>query len=204
VRSEPGPEPVEESAHDGLAYAFQSLLARPMARLDRIPPLDVVRADNRLRILTVVALLAIATLGSIALTLFDSWLTSLGRLSAEVALHQLRAVFGWLAGIGGVALFALGAYLWRLGCHVRTVRQFPLPDSRVIRDIAVLREEVAVRRGMVIQALGVVLAICAVALLFFWWRLHFVLAPHAALIFAPDSRSATPGHSSTWMQSWRG
>lgn len=146
MRSEPGPEPVEESAHDGLAYnAFQSLLARPMARLDRIPPLDVVRADNRLRILTVVALLAIAALGSIALTLFDSWLTSLGRRSAEAALHQLRAVFVWLAGIGGVALFALGAYLWRLGWHVLTVRQFPLPGSRVIRDTAVLREEVAVR-----------------------------------------------------------
>jgi hypothetical protein len=141
--------------------------------------MDILLPDRRLRIFLVVVLLASVTLGAVSLSLFDAWLAKLARLPPEAALRELRSAFLWLAGIGSAALGALAAYLWRLGSRARTVRLFPLPGSRLFRDTAVLHGGAAVRRGIVIQALGVALALCGAAFLFFCWRLYFMLAPPA-------------------------
>lgn len=137
--------------------------------------MDVLLADRRLRAVAVITLLAAVTLAAVSLSLVDAWLSKVQRLPPEAALRQLRFAFLWLAGVGGAALCGLSAYLWHLGSRVRAVRQSPLPGARVLRNTLILREEAAVRRGKVIQILGVALALCYVAFLFFCWRLFFML-----------------------------
>lgn len=140
----------------------------------------LLRADRHLRVVTGVALLAAVAFAAVGLWLFDGWLAEVEKMAPEAALRRLRSVFVWVVGSGGVAVIALAIHLWNLGSRVRAVRQFPLPRARALRDTVVMRDAAAVRRGRVIQAFAVALALCGAGLLGVGWRLYFVFAPHAA------------------------
>lgn len=137
--------------------------------------MEIHGADRRLRIVTVVALFALAMLGAVVMPILADWFAKLERLPAELALSHLQGLFVWFAGAGGIPLFAFAAYLWHFGSRVRALRRFPLPGSRVIRDTVILCEEAAVRRGRIIQVFGFTLALCGAAFLFFCWRLYRTL-----------------------------
>jgi hypothetical protein len=66
------------------------------------------------------------------------------------------------------------------GNRVRTAMQFPPPHARVIHDTIVVSGSAAAGRASILQAIAIVLGLCAVGLLAVTWRLLSRLGAHAA------------------------
>jgi hypothetical protein len=136
-------------------------------------------ADPRLRRIAGLVFVALVLVGAVALLTLQSWLSGVAQEApTAVAQAQLLAVFGWLVGISCVALLILAIYLWRTAAQVLATQQFPPPGMRVVRDTTVLRGAVALRRGRIIQGIGVLLVFCSLALAVAAWRLHSVFFIH--------------------------
>ena len=100
----------------------------------------------------------------------ESWLQQdpRGRLPMVVAVMMLLS-----AG----PVLALSAYLWSLGRRAIRARRYPPPGLRVTRDTPVLSGGAAERLGRALQIFAGVLALVAVVLVFFLWRLMALARP---------------------------
>jgi hypothetical protein len=158
---------------------------------------DVQRADPRLRVLALLVLVAAVAAGVAAIALFQDWLADVAQRAPADARRSLRWAFTAVSGAACVALLALGRYAWRSGARVRSAARFPPPGAHVLRDTPVLRGTAALRRGRLMQGVGVVLACGALGLLALSWRVTSTLeAPvprgDAGNASAPAAPAALP------------
>ena len=129
---------------------------------------DTVRANRRLRglTLTVVAVLLIA--GAVLLhVLLPKYLDYL-RLLAQTDPDRLRAeyerAFFWMFGLMGVLGGLIGLHTLRLGVRTRRAGEFPPPGVKVIVDTRVLRGRHAQQLARALIIGGALFAVAAVGL----------------------------------------
>ena len=72
-------------------------------------------------------------------------------------------------------LFAFAAYLWSIGRSVVKGQAFPPPGVRMVRKTEMLTGDVAVRRGRLLEAFALFLALAAMVLGGLLWRLDVLL-----------------------------
>lgn len=113
-------------------------------------------------------MVALATRGAVALALLPAALSSYGRRSSSSALGVLVAVLAVVCASAG----GIGVFVFRRGRRVAREGRFPVSGEGVMRDTVVLSGEAALRRGRILEALGVTLVLVAVALSMLSWRLY--------------------------------
>jgi hypothetical protein len=139
---------------------------------------NVQRADSTARRKAVIIVIIIAIVGSLFIAVFEGYRTQLydWLLSDyEKSTHRLRVLIILTAAFGAITLFAFSAYLWFLGYKVSNSQRFPLPGQKVIRDSAILEGQAAVKRGRLLKAIAVFLAVTGVMLCFVFWKLISIL-----------------------------
>jgi len=133
---------------------------------------EILRADQRLRRLTAIALIVATLLCVVAMIAFHRWMSGIGdgqHVTHVVA--RIRSMIA-LALTGSALCFAALAWLAaRSGQRARSSEQWPLPGARVIRDTPIRRGSAATRIGVLLQMAAVVLIVLAIAAGTLSWRL---------------------------------
>lgn len=133
---------------------------------------DILRADQRLRRLTTIALIVATLLCVVALIAFHRWMSGIG--DGQHVAHVVARMRSMIAlALTGSAL-CMGALAWhaaRSGQRARSSEQWPLPGARVIRDTPMRRGRAAARIGVLLQIAAVVLLVLAIAAGTVSWRL---------------------------------
>lgn len=124
-----------------------------------IQPADPAARRRALLVLGVIAALGVA--GYFAL---EAWLADVRLREVAEARRALPAALRWTAVAAGGGAAAFGIYAWTLGAKVARAQRFPPPGQPTVRDTRVLEGAAARRRGRIIQAIGLVLAVLGVAL----------------------------------------
>lgn len=105
------------------------------------------------------------------LPLLERWLLS----DSDQLAQRLTIVVVFLVVVITAPLFAFAAHLWVRGTNVCRHQRFPLPGERVIRDTPIVRGEVAVVRGRVLQCFAIGLAVLASLVAVALWRLAILM-----------------------------
>lgn len=133
---------------------------------------DILRADPRLRRVTLIVLGIAVMAALLGIVLFQQWLRGLVELPRSdeliVRLRQLAAVA--LTG-SGICLALLAGYSAHKGTRAIQFQQWPLPGARVIRDTPVRRGPAAVRIGRRLQVVAGVGVLLAIATSILSWRI---------------------------------
>ena len=137
---------------------------------------ELVRADPRYRRRALALLVALAACAAVALLLLPGALSSHAPSTSGSALVVLVAAL--VVACSSVA--TIGISIFRRGRRVLRGSRFPVPGERVVRDTLVLSGETAVKRGRVLEVLGVTLFLLAVALSVVSWRLYVLFSARAA------------------------
>jgi hypothetical protein len=124
---------------------------------------EIVKADPRLKRLSLIGVVAGVLAGAGLIWAFGAWMArvqALARVSPDQARQQLGSALAWLSLLMGAGLAAFGLYLTRLAVRTLRAGRYPLPGMRVIRDTPVVTGAQARRRarfGLALAALLVLL-----------------------------------------------
>src|SRR5207245_10296203 len=88
-------------------------------------PMEIQRADPRVRRLAGLSCVALVVVGAIALWAIQSWLAGFAQAAPSAARHQLLAAFASVIGASCSMLLALRLYLSRKASPVRGAADFP-------------------------------------------------------------------------------
>lgn len=109
------------------------------------------------------------------------------------AVRRTHWVFTSLMGGFGISLLGFGIYLLQMGIRILRSGQMPPPGTRVIRDVQIRTGAQALRRGRLLLALAVVLALGG-AIAPFWMEREFRRAFDIPAIYHQlESPASTPG-----------
>lgn len=133
---------------------------------------DLLRADLRLRHLTLAVFGVAVVIALLGMFVFQRWLGGIASMQGtDLAIMRLRGMIA--IALTGIAI-CLALLAW-LSAHkaAKTLKtqQWPLPGARVIRDTTILRGDAASRLGRLLQISAVVLLLLAFATGFVSWRL---------------------------------
>ncbi|MES2623815.1 MAG: hypothetical protein V4628_00925 [Pseudomonadota bacterium] len=128
-------------------------------------------ADPALRRLTVYVIVIIVAAGVAGLVIFQRWFSGVQLLPPEQAWPELVRALTWIGGAMLLMVLATSMYALRLGAQIKRVNQYPLPGAKTIRDTTILEGKYARSRGNLIQAVGAMLLVLALLLLFLCIRL---------------------------------
>jgi hypothetical protein len=87
---------------------------------------------------------------------------------APLALAVLGALFV-------LPLIVFGVYLFRMGTHAITARQFPPSGYRLVRAVESIAGEAAVRQGKIARTMAILLIAGAIAIALLLWRFGVVM-----------------------------
>jgi hypothetical protein len=132
---------------------------------------EIHRADPKLRRVAVRVLGAAAVAAILAVAAFRHWLERTAEVLPPAAfVHTIR----WTIGVSSIAcggcVLLLAAYAAGLGRRVIRQRRWPLPSSRVLRDMPVRIGDEAVSFGRLLLIAAVALAVAALAFGVLGWR----------------------------------
>ena len=82
---------------------------------------------------------------------------------------------GLLGTLLVVPLAVFAAYLFRLGTAAAAARQFPPNGYRMLRSVAPITGDIAVRQGRLARVMALLLFAGAVAIAIFMWRFGVLL-----------------------------
>lgn len=129
---------------------------------------DTVRADRRLRGITlavvVVLVIAGAVLLQVLLPQYLDYLRTLSRTDPDRLHAEYERTFFWMFGLMGALGAMIGVHTLRLGMRTRRAGQFPPPDVKVIVDTRVLRGLRAQQLALALIVGGALFALAAVGL----------------------------------------
>jgi hypothetical protein len=138
------------------------------------------KADARARAIVIGVVLAMVVIGVAILALGDSWRAALiAWIMHDAARSRSRAVIVSCGLAAAVILPVLGGavYLWRFGIRVVRGRRFPPSGTWLITDTVVVQGVEAQRRGWLLQALGIGLAVTSLVFAVLFWRLIVLTTP---------------------------
>ena len=136
------------------------------------------KADPRLRKKLVVVIVIVAVVGIICQMVLQSYMPLITKWVLEDPKQirlRIRIVFMSLAAVLAIPLLGFAVYLWRLGKKIISSKQFPPPNTRVVRDIPILRGSSASRRGRVIQLIAILSTILLIVLFVVFWKVSIAL-----------------------------
>jgi hypothetical protein len=138
---------------------------------------DILRADPRLRRLTLIVLGIAALLAMLGLTLFHRWLGDISNtITTDALITRVRSLIGLALTGSAICIAALAWYAARTGKRACTTRQWPSTDARVIRDTPIRRGNAALRIGRLLQVAAIVLIALALTTGIVSWRLFRLTA----------------------------
>ncbi|MGH8251106.1 MAG: hypothetical protein ACREVI_10505 [Steroidobacteraceae bacterium] len=126
---------------------------------------EIQRADPVLRRRALIAAVAIAAVGWAAFFVLQAWLVDIRDADLADAREKLEQGLVWGSWAVALPVAMLAVYLWQLGARVLRAGRYPLPGASVIRDTPVLAGREARRRGIVLQALAVLLGLLIAVML---------------------------------------
>lgn len=133
---------------------------------------DILRADKRLRTLTLVVLAVAVALALLGMAWFRHWLQDIGNLpGTDLLIVRLRRMIALALTGSGVCLALLAWYSAHIGSRAIRSQQWPLPGARVIRDTPFRRGPAAIRLGRQLQVWAIVLLLMALATGAVSWRM---------------------------------
>jgi hypothetical protein len=138
------------------------------------------KADARARTIVIAAVVTVVLIGVVFLALGDSWRAALiAWILSDPARSRWRAVTVSIAMAAAVILpvVAAAVYLWRFGVRVVRDRRFPPFGTRLIVDMVILEGVEAHRRGRLLQALAIGLAVTSMLFAILFWRLIVLTNP---------------------------
>jgi hypothetical protein len=133
---------------------------------------EILRADLRLRRVTIIVL-ALAVLVAIALVFaFQTWVTQqAASLPTQQLVARLRHGIGFALIASAMCLLLLAGYAGRIARRVMREHRWPLSGARVLRDTPVLRDHAAARIGRLLDIIAMVLILLVAAIAVVSWRL---------------------------------
>ena len=138
---------------------------------------EIQRGDPSARRKAVTILIAGAIVGAALLAIAGAVRPDLEAWLKEDLRGRSRIVLGAIAVLMAGPLLALAAYLWHLGGRVVATGRFPPSGARLVRDTPVVTGSAATRAGRVLQSCAAALAVAAVLLAVFIWRIAALLTP---------------------------
>lgn len=133
---------------------------------------DILRADKRLRALTLIVLVVAVVLALLGMAWFRHWLQVIGNLpGTDLLIVRLRRMIALALTGSGVCLALLAWYSAHIGSRAIRSQQWPLPGARVIRDTPYRRGPAAIRLGRQLQIGSIVLLVLAVAIGVVSWHM---------------------------------
>jgi hypothetical protein len=133
------------------------------------------KADPAARRIAILMIVCVAIAGAVFVLAanqfrpqFENWLREDLRVRIWIVVALVDAA---------VVLPLLGAagYLWHLGTRIARAARYPPPELRVLHDTEIVTGVTARRRAYAVRALACVLALAAVLLVYFMWRVVFLL-----------------------------
>ena len=123
---------------------------------------DVLRADPRLRRMTL-AIVGTAVIAAVfGMAWFQNWLTGIGELpGTDLLILRLRRMIALALTGSAICLALLAWYAAHKGTRTMQLHQWPLPGARVLRDTPIRRGEQAERIGRWLQICALVLLVLA-------------------------------------------
>lgn len=135
-----------------------------------VQPAD--RAARR-RAVAVAAVAVVAVAAAIAIG--DRWLAGVLAQAPGEARRSLAGGLRWVAVLASLPIAVFAVYLLWLGRRITRTLRFPPPGLAVLRDTPILEGTRARARGILVQALAVVLFAAALLLTLVTFRLAAVL-----------------------------
>jgi hypothetical protein len=148
-------------------HSASLLLSRSATFANMLDP-EVIRADPALRRRTLLMVLAATVIGAVGIAVFLPWLLrslNEARMAGRIRARTICTAFLVVIAAVGASVVWLSTRYAAIARRVRTERQFPPADMKVIRDTRVLRGTVAVRLGRVQQGLAFLLGLCGASLI---------------------------------------
>lgn len=132
----------------------------------------MLRADLRLRRQTLVAMGISLVLAVFAIILFQQWLNSVGSMpGTDLLILRLRRTIGLALTGSAICLALLAWYSVNRASRARLADQWPLPDTRVIRDTPIRRGVAAQKIANRLQAAAIILLVLAFAAGYVSWQM---------------------------------
>lgn len=135
---------------------------------------EVQRAHPRARLIAISILVCGTVAGGVLILLAEAWAPEVRRWASEdpsLAPRRAGLILAFLGTAIVVPLVAFALYLWFLGRRILATKRFPPPFMMVIRDTPVVVDTQADARGRFAQAMAIVLALLAAAIVTFLYRL---------------------------------
>jgi hypothetical protein len=136
---------------------------------------DIQKADPAARRIAVLMMVCGTVVGALLLIAVDrlrpqleSWLRQDLRARAWIGVALMAAV-------GPLPALGVAAYLWHLGTRVARSGRYPPPGLRVLHDTDIVTGDAARRRVRAARTLASVLALAAMFLVYFMWRVVSLL-----------------------------
>ncbi len=140
--------------------------------------MDIHRADRAYRTRTLLLLALTALACTVFLLLLHAWLqrvtVQLTSSDPDTMRRWLRGLFVSLGFLLSIPALLIGANLRRLGIQSALERRFPPENRKTLRDVRILRDELAIRwaaRTRVLGNVAIAFGVCLVLWsLWVFWR----------------------------------
>lgn len=132
----------------------------------------MLRADPGLRRFTMAVLGIAAILALVAVVFFQHWLNGIGAIpGTDVLILRLRRTIGFALTASAICLALLAWYAAHKASRIKAVEQWPLPETRVIRDTPIRRGEAAHVVRRLLNIVAVTMVVLAFAMGTVSWRM---------------------------------
>jgi hypothetical protein len=136
---------------------------------------DVQRADPAARRIAVLTIVCGTVVGALLLAAVDRFRPQLERWLRQDLRVRTWIVVAVLTAVVVLPVFGVAGYLWHLGTRAARAGRYPPPGLRVLHDTEIVTGAAALRRVRAAQMRACALALAAVLLVYFLWRVVFLL-----------------------------
>jgi hypothetical protein len=132
---------------------------------------EIQPADPATRRRALIAAGVIAVLGWVAFFALQDWLAGLRDSDPTATRQALEDALVWGSWAACLPVALLAAWFWLLGGRIARAGRYPPPDSKVIRDTAVLHGSAARARATALRVLAALLGLLCTGTLIAVYRL---------------------------------
>jgi hypothetical protein len=133
---------------------------------------EILRADQRLRRTTAIALVLALIAALVLVFVFQAWMSRwISTMPTPAVVIELRRGAAFALVASGLCLLLLGGYAARIATRIQQKRRWPLDGARVLRDTVVRRGEAALGLGRLLNVAAITLVLMAAGVGLVSWQL---------------------------------